>query len=119
MLFKKGVHRNSVKFTGKHPCQSLFFNKFAGLRPATLLEKSFWHRFFPVNFTKFLRIPFFTEHLGCLLLNPFITKPLNIIFQNCLNMAFSQKIRKRETLFQFQRKFVNNYHPVSLYAQKI
>ena len=33
---KKGV-RNFVKFTGKRPCQSLFFNKDAGLRPATLL----------------------------------------------------------------------------------
>ena len=29
---KKGVLRNFVKFTGKHLCQSLFFNKVAGLR---------------------------------------------------------------------------------------
>ena len=28
---KKGVLRNFVKFTGKHLCQSLFFNKVAGL----------------------------------------------------------------------------------------
>ena len=27
---KKDVHRNFVKFTGKHLCQSLFFNKLAG-----------------------------------------------------------------------------------------
>ena len=27
---KKGVLRNFVKFTGKHLCQSLFFNKVAG-----------------------------------------------------------------------------------------
>ena len=27
-----------------------------------------WHRCFPVNFVKFLRTPFFTEHLWCLLL---------------------------------------------------
>ena len=32
-------------------------------RPATLLKKSLWHKCFPVNFTKFLRTPFFTEHL--------------------------------------------------------
>ena len=31
---KKGVLRNFAKFTGKHLCQSLFFNKVAGLRPA-------------------------------------------------------------------------------------
>ena len=30
---KKGVLRNLTKFTGKHLCQSLFFNKVAGLRP--------------------------------------------------------------------------------------
>ena len=38
-------------------CQSLFFNK-AGLRPATLLKKRPWHRYFPVNFAKVLRTPF-------------------------------------------------------------
>ena len=37
---KKGVLRNFPKFTGKHLCQSLFFNKVAGLRPSTLLKKS-------------------------------------------------------------------------------
>ena len=34
---KKDVYRNFVKFTGKDLCQSLFFNKATGLRPATLL----------------------------------------------------------------------------------
>ena len=42
---KKGVLRNVTKFTGKHLCQSLFFNKVAGP----------WHRCFPGNFVKFLR----------------------------------------------------------------
>ena len=37
------------------PCQSL--------RSATLLKKRLWHSCFPVNFAKFLRIPFVTEHL--------------------------------------------------------
>ena len=36
---KKGVLRNFAKFTGKQLCQSLLFNKVAGLRPATLLKK--------------------------------------------------------------------------------
>ena len=39
-------------------CQSLFFNKFAGLR----------RRCFPVNFAKFLRTPFSTKHFWWLLL---------------------------------------------------
>ena len=65
---KKGVVRNFTKFTGKHLCQRLFFNKVADLRPATLLKKSLWYRCFPVNFVKFLTTPFFTEHLRRLLL---------------------------------------------------
>ena len=35
---------------------------------ATLLKKRLWHRRFPVNFAKFLRTPFFIEHLWWLLL---------------------------------------------------
>ena len=65
---KKGVLWNFVKFTGKYLRQSLFFNKLAGLRPATLSKKRLWHRCFPVNFVKFLRTPFLTEHLRWLLL---------------------------------------------------
>ena len=37
-------------------------------RPATLLNKRLWHRCFPVNFAKFPRTPFLTEHLLWLLL---------------------------------------------------
>ena len=65
---KKGVLRNFAKFTGKHLCQSLFFNEVTSLSPAILLKKRFWHRRFPVNLAKFLRTPFLTEHLRWLLL---------------------------------------------------
>ena len=68
VLCEKGLLRNFAKFTGKHQCQKLFFNKVAGLGPATLLKKSLWHRCFPVNFAKFPRKPFFTSHLWWLLL---------------------------------------------------
>ena len=34
-----------------------------GLRPEALLRKRLWHRCVPVNFVKFLRTYFFTEHL--------------------------------------------------------
>ena len=50
---KKGVLRNFTKFTGKHLCQSVFFNKVAGLR---------------LNFAKFLRTPFLQNTSGRLLL---------------------------------------------------
>ena len=55
VLCKKGVLRNFGKFIEKHMCQKLFFNKVAGLRPATLLKKSLCHRCFSVNFAKFLQ----------------------------------------------------------------
>ena len=50
--YKKRVLRNFAKFTGKHLFQSLFFNKVAGKRAATLLTKRLWHRCFLVNFAK-------------------------------------------------------------------
>ena len=66
---RKGILRNFAKFTGKHLRQSLFFNKVAGLRPATLLKKRLWRRCFPVNFAKFLKTPFLQNTSGRLLLN--------------------------------------------------
>ena len=36
---KKDVLKNFANFTGKHLCQSPFFNKVAGLRPATLSKR--------------------------------------------------------------------------------
>ena len=66
---KKGVLRNFTKFIVKHVCQSLFFNKVANLRPATLLKKRLWRRCFPVNFTKFLRTSFLQNTSRRLLLS--------------------------------------------------
>ena len=88
---KKGVLRNFAKFTGKHLCQRLLFNKVAR-RPATLLKKSLWHRCFPVNFAKFLRTPFLQNPSGRLLLKsqkPLTTfaKKLNHICLKGLNMS--------------------------------
>ena len=65
---KKGVLRNFAKLAGKHLCQSLFFNKVAGLSFATLLKERLWHWFFPVNFAKVVRTPFLKEPLRWLLL---------------------------------------------------
>ena len=39
VFYKKCILKNFAKFTGKHLCQSLFFNKVAGLGPATLLKR--------------------------------------------------------------------------------
>ena len=36
---KKGILRNFAKFTGKHLCQSLFFNKVAGNQACNIIKK--------------------------------------------------------------------------------
>ena len=76
---KKGALRNFAKFIGKQLCQSLFFNKVASLRPATLLKKRPWHRSFSVNFMKFLRTPFLQNTSGRLLLktNTWVAEKIN------------------------------------------
>ena len=49
-----------------HARVSLLIKLQAHPHPATLLKKGFWHRCFPVNFVKFLRTSFLTEHLWLL-----------------------------------------------------
>ena len=64
IIFKKAVPKNSTKITGKHLCQSLFFNKNAGfpletffypLTFSTLWKKRLRHKCFPVKFVKLLK----------------------------------------------------------------
>ena len=50
---RKGVLRNFAKFTGKQLCQSLFFHKVEGLRPAQVLS---------CEFCEISENTFFTEH---------------------------------------------------------
>ena len=66
VFYEEGALKSFTRFTGKHLCQSLFFNKTGS---ATLLKKRIWHRCFPVNFVKFLRIPFLQNTSGRVLLS--------------------------------------------------
>ena len=43
-------------------------SQISSFRPKTLLKKRLWHRFFPVNFVKFLRTLFCIKHLWWLIL---------------------------------------------------
>ena len=52
-------------------CQSLFFNKVAGLRPATLLKQEALEEVFPCELCEISNNTFFAEHLWWLLLNIF------------------------------------------------
>ena len=67
VFFKKDVLKNFAKFTGKHLCQSLFYNKVADMRPATLLKKRLV-QFFSMNISTFLRTPILKNICGRLLL---------------------------------------------------
>ena len=84
MFCKKCVLTNFTKFTGKRLCHSFFFNKVASPRPATLLKKRLWHRYFPV---KFVRAPFFIEHNS-----RFLCSVLSVLVKENRNQ------RKRNTL---------------------
>ena len=64
---EKRVLKNFATYTGKHLCRSLFFNKVAGLNPATLVKNRLRHRCLLVEFVKFLRTPFlYNTSDGCL-----------------------------------------------------
>ena len=56
---KKDVLKNFAKFTGKHLCQSLLFNKDTGLRPATLLKRETQAQVFSCEFCEIFKNNFF------------------------------------------------------------
>ena len=56
VFYLESVIKNFTKNAKNPLCQSLFFNKVAGLRPATLLKKRRQNRCFPVIFVKFLTL---------------------------------------------------------------
>ena len=56
LFCKKGAQENTL-------ARASFLNKVA-----TLLKIRHWHNCFPVNFAKFLKTPFFIEHLRWLLI---------------------------------------------------
>ena len=68
VFFEKSVLKNFAELIEKHLCQSLFFNKFAGLRSAILLKKRLLYKYF-LSVVKFLSTLFFVEHLRWILLN--------------------------------------------------
>ena len=76
---KTGVLKNFAEFIGKRLCQSLFFNKVA-----TLFKRDSGTGV--VNFVKFLRTPFFIEHLRWLLLTYIINLKTNELFIQALKI---------------------------------
>ena len=67
----KDIIRNFSKFIREIPArESLFLKKLQiwGVRPPIWFKKRLWRRCFPVNFAKFLRIPFSQNTSGRLVL---------------------------------------------------
>ena len=65
---KKAILKHFVKFTGKHLCRHLSFNKVAGHQACNFLKKRLQHRFFLANIGKFIRRPILkniSEWLHC------------------------------------------------------
>ena len=62
MFLKKGVVRGFANFTGKHLCWSLFLKNLQAGGLQCRKERP-QHSCFSVEFAKFLRTPFLTEHL--------------------------------------------------------
>ena len=81
MYFRICVIKNFAMFIGKHLCWSVFFNKYKGLKACNFNKNRLQHKLFPVQFAKFLRTPFFTEHVRRLLLEISCELPLNCIWE--------------------------------------
>ena len=62
------ISQNSQENNCARLARASFLNEVAGLRPAILLKMRIWHRCFSATFARFLRRPFFKEHIWWLLL---------------------------------------------------
>ena len=87
---KEGVYRNFTKFTWKHLCQSLSFQR---LKAAALLKRKHWHRCFPVSFAKLLRTLFLQNPSGGCFCN-----------EICLSHRWNPSIKTK--MFFFSRVFL-------------
>ena len=78
VFYKKGVLRNFAKFTGKHLCQSLSFNKVAGL--LLLLRLVWWKAviYFSMHKNLFKRLSLYLFFF----IRPFVSMPLSVSILN-------------------------------------
>ena len=65
---KKNLLKNFAKFTGKNMPGSLFFNKLADMKPATLLKKEALTQVFSSEVSEIFKNPYFKKHLQWLFL---------------------------------------------------
>ena len=127
-VFYKGVLKNFTKFSEKHLCQSLLFNKVAGLRTASLLKKTL-AQVFSCEFWEIFKNNYFEKHLRMVASDIFTIliehKPYSKLFNNtvirdvamvwlCLLACFScyytnQSLEKRRSFFSMVIFFKENW----------
>ena len=100
MFFKITVLEKFPNLTGKQLCLGVFFNKVADPQNRNFIKKRLQHKFFPVKFTKFLRIICFTEQwllLQWLLLTVLGFLPASLLKkrlrQRCFSVNFAKFLR--------------------------
>ena len=86
---RKSVLKNFAKFKGELLCQSLLFEKVAGLRPYFFIKNGTPAQVFSCEFCKTSKNTFFTEHLWWLLLWTDLGLTLIMVtFWRCLATLF-------------------------------
>ena len=85
------------------------FPKFTGLRPATLLKRSLWHRCFPVNFAKF-RDSSRQQLTWCF---TWLIDPITEICHSWVEEAATGSVLKKFT------KFIGKHLCLSLFFNKV
>ena len=122
-LSSKGVVKHFAKFTGKHPCRRLFFNKIAGLRPVTLIKESLRHSCSALNFAKLLRKLFLWytsdgSYLQWLLLAPLINS-ISDGFESCIaappEINFCTSVSFGYEVFRSTEWSLNPFHDTVLF----
>ena len=80
-VLQKWCSKYFAKFTAKIPVLESHFNNVTTLQPEVILKKKLQHRYFPVNFAKFLRTHFLQNTSGWLLLQNY--QKIMLAFNHC------------------------------------
>ena len=107
------VHTCSLKKVFLEISQNSHENTCAGLWPATLFKKRLCHRCFPVNFAKFLKTRFLTEHVWWLLPN-LITEIVYLLL-----MVFKSSEAYSETGQTSKMEYFDWFKTVKYFFKKI
>ena len=102
---REGVFKIFAKLTGKHPYQSVFVNKVAGLSPETLLKTRLWHKCFPVNCGKFIRALLLQYNSGRLFLDFFrsiVKLPVHLLKESLSKEILTKQLLKSQKLGFFK-----------------